>query len=415
MNFSSFIALAWRSLSNRRATALLTIFTVALSVTLFLGVDKIRRGTEAGFKSTVSGTDVIVGARTGEINLLLFSVFRIGNPTSNVSWESYEHFGNDPLVDWTIPMSLGDSHKGFRVLGTDQNYFDHYRYGSDRALILAQGERFEDAHDAVVGATVAKELGYEVGDEIVISHGIVSAGFANHDEDPFTIVGIFAPTGTPVDRTVHVSLEGLEAVHGDGDHDGESEEEHAAHAEPDALSAFMMGLNVRAAAPRLVYNINQYEEEPLSAIMPGSTIQQLWVVVGAAERALRSTAAFVVITGLLCLLTAILTSLNERRREIAVLRAAGARRGHIFSLLVMESTLIAFVGAIIGVFTVYGLLSVVGPLIESRYGVPIADLGPSIYDAAILGLVVFAATILGMVPAWRAYKNSLADGLTVKL
>lgn len=420
MSFGTFLSLAWRSLANRRTTAVLTIFTVALSVMLFLGVDKIRRGAEASFRNTVSGTDVIVGARTGSVNLLLYSVFRIGEPTSNVSWESYERFADDPRVDWTIPLSLGDSHKGFRVLGTTGAYFEHFRYGGDNALTLRSGTAFDAPMDAVVGAAVARDLGYEVGDEIVISHGIVSAGFADHQDDPFTIVGVLAPTGTPVDRTVHVTLEGLDAVHGIGGtapHDGKDHDtdEDAHGHEPTQITAFLVGMRSRVMALAYRRDVNTYEDEALTGILPGLAIQQLWSVVGAAQLALTVTAGFVVAAGLLGLLTAILTSLNERRREVAVLRAAGASRGTIFSLLVTESTLIATLGAALGGAAVFGGLRAIGPMIEARFGVPVADLAPSLFDLAILAGVVLAATLLGMVPAWRAYRNSLADGLVAKL
>ncbi|WOI52625.1 ABC transporter permease [Parvularcula sp. LCG005] len=407
MKPSFFLSLAWKSLTNRRATAILTVLTVALSVTLFLGVQKIEQAAEQSFESTISGTDIIVGARTGSVNLLLYAVFRIGEPSANISWESYQTFANAPGVEWTVPLSLGDTHKGFRVLGTDERYFEHFRYGGGRALAFAAGDAFADEHDTVIGAQVARTLGYSVGDEVTISHGIISAGFAEHAGHPFIVSGILAPTGTPVDRTMHVSLGGLEAVHEDinGEHEGD----------PEQISAFLVGLSNPTLALKYQRDVNTYEGEALLAIMPGIALAQLWEVVGAAQTALSVTATFVVITGLLGLLTAILTSLNERRREVAVLRAAGAQRGHIFSLLVWESTLVATLGAALGAAAVYGGLRLAGPWIEQRYGVPLSGLGPSAHDLGLLGLVVLAATLLGMVPAWRAYRNSLADGLTVKL
>lgn len=206
------LSLAWRSLRNRRSTALLTISAIAISVALLLGVEKMRTAAREGFANTVSGVDLIVGARSGQLNLLLYSVFRVGDATANVSWESYQKIARHPDVAWTIPISLGDSHRGFRVMGTNGNYFEHYRYAGDRRMTFAAGKPFDDLYDAVIGADVARQLGYKLGDPIVIAHGVGNVSFAKHDDKPFRIAGILAKTGTPIDRTVHVSSRG---DHGD--------------------------------------------------------------------------------------------------------------------------------------------------------------------------------------------------------
>ncbi len=140
-------------------------------------------------------------------------MFRIGNATNNIRWDSYRALAQRPEVAWTIPLSLGDSHRGFRVLGTTPEYFEHFRFGRDRRLELAQGRLFEDSHDAVLGADVAAKRGYQSGDSIVIAHGAGDVSFSLHDDHPFRVVGVLARTGTPVDRTVHVTLEGMDAVH----------------------------------------------------------------------------------------------------------------------------------------------------------------------------------------------------------
>jgi putative ABC transport system permease protein len=206
--------LTWRSLVNRRLTMALTVVSVALSVALLLGVERLRQNARAGFAQTISGTDLVVGARSGPVQLLLYSVFHLGNPTNNISWQSIEALAEHPQVAWVVPLSLGDSHRGFRVVGTTGAYFEHYRYGRERRLALADGRSFEGIFEAVVGTEVAARFGYRVGQRIVVSHG--SGGqvsFAHHEDKPFTIVGILGRTGTPVDRSVLVSLEAIEAIH----------------------------------------------------------------------------------------------------------------------------------------------------------------------------------------------------------
>ena len=136
------LRIALRSLNNRRFTALLTIFAIALSITLLLAVERVRTETRASFASTISSTDLIVGARSGSVNLLLYSVFRIGNATNNIRWSSFEHFAEHPQVKWAVPMSLGDSHHGYRVLGTSEDYFTHYQYGRKQHLKMRDGRFF---------------------------------------------------------------------------------------------------------------------------------------------------------------------------------------------------------------------------------------------------------------------------------
>ncbi len=209
------LRLALQSLANRKLTALLTILSIAFSVALLLGVEKVRTGARQSFADTISGTDLIVGARSGGLNLLLYSVFRIGNATNNVTWKTYQDIASRPEIDWIVPISLGDSHRGFRVMGTVAEYFKLYHYRHGRSLEFASGGPFSDLFDAVIGADVAAQLGYKTGDKIVVAHGLGSVSFVQHDDKPFRVAGVLAKTGTPVDRTVHVSLPAIEAIHVD--------------------------------------------------------------------------------------------------------------------------------------------------------------------------------------------------------
>mgnify|MGYP006277077735 FL=1 len=413
------LSLALRSIANRAGTAVLTILTVAISVTLFLGVEKIRHGARASFENTISGVDLIVGARSSPVNLLLYSVFHIGDATNNITWESYQAVAGAPNVAWTVPVSLGDSHRGYRVIGTTPGYFEHYEYGAGRSLSFAEGAPFADLFDAVVGAEVARELGYEPGQEIIVAHGMGEVSFVEHDANPFTITGVLEPTGTPVDRSVFVTLEAIEAIHLEGSTGRgtalSAEALRETDLSPDQITAFFVGLDTPVAALRLQRQVNTYPEEPLQAVIPGVALAQLWSVVGAAERTLAAVAAFVVLTGLVSILTAILTSLNERRREMAILRALGARPHHVFILLVAESALLALAGAVIGTGLTYAGLTGFAPLLEARFGILIPQLLPGLYDLAIIAIVTGAAALLGAGPAWRAYRNSLADGMTIRV
>lgn len=417
------LKLAARSVANRKLTALLTILAVGLSVTLFMAVEKIRHGARASFENTISGADLIVGARSGPVNLLLYSVFHIGNATNNITWESYQRIAGLPDVAWTIPISLGDSHRGYRVIGTTESFFDHYQYGDDQPVRLAGGAPFDGVFGAVLGADVARKLGYAIGEDIILSHGVGAVSFSDHGDKPFTVTGIMAPTGTPVDRAVLVSLEGIRAIHLGWQSGAPTPLARLATPErvvqmdltPDQITAFYVGLSSKTAILRLQRGINTFREEPLQAAIPGVALSQLWEVVGVVERALASISGFVIFVGLLTILTSILTSLNERRREMAVLRSLGARPWHVFVLLVSESALLAFAGSVLALGMLYGALYALAPVITARTGVTLTQIGPGGLDLAVVGTVTAAAALLGMIPAWRAFKNSLADGLTIRV
>ncbi|EGQ8308464.1 TPA: ABC transporter permease [Vibrio parahaemolyticus] len=418
---SAVIKLAWKSLMNRKATAVLTIMTVAISVILLLGVERIRTQAKDSFANTISGTDLIVGGRSGQVNLLLYSVFRIGNATNNIDWKSYQEFSQHRAVDWAIPISLGDSHKGFRVMGTNHSYFEHYKYGSKQPLTFSKGKEFNGLFETVLGSDVAKQLGYQIGSEIIIAHGISDVGFSRHDKLPFKVVGILAPTGTPVDKTVHVSLEAIEAIHvgwESGARLGPTPDAKVLQErdfQPKQITAMLVGLKSRIQTFALQRQINNYPKEPLSAIMPGVALHELWGMVSVAEQALMAVSGFVVIAGLLGMLSSLLTSLQERRREMAILRAMGARPRHVFSLLISEASLLTAAGIVTGVLGLYAILALLQPLIQQHYGINLTLSTLSAYEWMLLSFVQCAGIVIGFIPAFRAYRQSLSDGMTIRI
>tara|TARA_R110000868_G_scaffold46376_13_gene153291 strand:- start:4367 stop:5626 length:1260 start_codon:yes stop_codon:yes gene_type:complete len=413
--------LALKSLASRRFTVSLAVFAIAVSVMLLLGVERIRTEARASFSNTISGTDLIVGARSGSVPLLLYSVFRIGNATNNISWRSYRELAADPNVAWTIPLSLGDSHRGFRVLGTNSDYFRFFRYARARKLVMAAGKPFDDIFDAVLGAEVASALGYRVGDEIVVDHGIGRIGFASHKDKPFRVSGILARTGTPVDRTVHVSLGAIEAIHidwrGGTPVPGariDAERVRRMNLQPRAITAFMVGLKTRFATFAVQRKINEYRGEPLLAILPGVALHELWSLMGTAESALAVISVFVVVAGLVGMMTMLMSSLNERRREMAILRSVGARPSHIFALFVFEAMFVSMIGIAVGLALLYAGLVAAQPVIEARYGLFISIGPPTFTEGIYLAGVAAAGCLAGIVPALGALRLSLADGMVVK-
>jgi len=408
------VALA--SLWNRRLAASLGVFTIAISVALLLAVERVRAQTRSSFASTISGTDLIVGARTAPVQLLLYSVFRIGDPTQSISYARFEEIAAHPQVAWTIPISLGDGHRGYRVLATNNDYFAHYKYGDRASLEFAIGRHFDQDFDAVLGAEIAQKLKYSVGDRIEIGHGAGRKDLALHADNPFTIIGILRPTGTPVDRTLHVPLAGLDAIHAhfpgtSGKSSQSATDEEHAHG---ALSAVFLGLKNRAAAFGIQRQINDYPAEPLLAILPGLALAQLWNIVGVGEAALLSIAVCVVVAGLLGMLTSLVTTLDQRRREMAILRSVGAKPRHIAALLMVESCLLASLGAALGWATVsFGLL-LLAPTLASQFGLYVSPWQASAHEGWLLLGVLAGGAIAGLIPAALAYRRTLADGLSMR-
>ena len=412
--------LAFASLIARALTVGMTILAIALSVALFLGVEKIRTGAKASFADTISGTDLIVGARSGSVQLLLYSVFRIGNATNNLTWESYQDIAKRPDVDWIVPISLGDSHRQFRVMGTTPAFFERYKYRSGQSLVVNDGAIIDDLFDAVIGADVAATLGYIVGDPIVVAHGLAS--FTEHDDQPFSVSGILEKTGTPVDRTVIVGLRAIEAIHVDWQGGGQIQGQFTPadalrrmELEPRAVTAALLGVKGRLKVFGLQRSINEYAQEPLLAILPGVALQELWQIVGIAEVALIGVSAMVVITALIGMMATIFSSLNERRREMAIFRAMGARPRVIVGLLVLEAIVMATLGALLGLGLLYVGLTIGQPLIDSAFGLWLPIEPPTLREVWVLLGVIAAGAIVSMVPALRAYRMSLADGMIVRI
>lgn len=419
---SAVFGIAWRSAWNRRFTLALTVLSIALATFLLLGVERIRTELRDNFSSSVSGTDLIVGARTGSTQLLLYAVFRIGAATNNMQWKSVQAMAAHPGVDWVVPLSLGDSHHGFPVLATTKDYFERFRYGNRQSLALREGQPFAGLFDAVVGAEVADRLGYRVGSRITLAHGSGELGVAEHADKPFTVVGVLARTGTPVDRTVHIGLEAMEAIHlewmGGAPMPGlkiPAEQVRKFDLAPKTVTAALVGLKNRATVFAVQRWVSTYAPEPLMAILPGVALDELWRVVGAAENALLLMSALVALVSLAGLVSVVMAGLGERRRELAVLRAVGASLRHVLALLALEGAFVTLLGIALGV--VLAVLGIAGlsPWLQAQYGITLQLSAPTANEWLLLASLLAAGWTASLLPGVRAYRLSLADGLSPRI
>ena len=408
------------SLYARLLTVSMTVFAISLSLMLYLSVEKLRSSAYTSFTNTISQTDLIVGSRTSSIQLLLYSVFRVGNATNNITWESYEDIINRDEIAWSVPISLGDSHKGFRVMGTNLEFFERYKYRSGQSLEIEEGNYFDDLYDVVLGYGVAEKLGYKLDIPLIVSHGLQS--FTDHDDQPFKVSGILAKTGTPVDNTVIVSLEAIEAIHVDWSSGTKIQGQETPvdqirkmDLSPKNITAALVGVNSKLQVFKLQRWINEYPEEALSSILPGVALQELWRIVGIVENLLLGISIVVIFTTLIGMTAIVFSSLNERRREMAIWRAMGASPSIIIGLLMIEAFIIAVLSAIVSTFLLFTLLYLLQPWIDSTYGILVNIEMLSLEDIFIFVYFILAAMLVSLVPAIRAYWFSINDGMTIKI
>ncbi len=418
------VKLAIKSLWHRRLTVLLTALSIAVSTLVLLGTEHLRHEAKNGFSRTVSGTDLIVGARTGPINLLLYSVFDMGSPANNLSWDSFRRLASMDKVDWAVPLSMGDSHKGYAVVGTSDDFFTHFQYGNKQPLSFSQGQGFDGQQTLVMGSAVARALGYVLGDKLVLSHGMGKVSFSQHRGMPFTLSGVLKPTGTPVDRKLYIPIDAVAMLHGvspsqeAGNHHHGDEHDHPRHGQTadsgPAVTAVLLGLNSRAAVLGVMRSINQAAYEPMTAIMPGLALTQLWSIMGNMETLLLVISVLVLIATLVGMSTMLLASIRERTRELAILRAIGAAPWVIGLLVQLEALLITLLGIGMALVLLASGLPWLSEFLTANYGLHLSDGLWRGALPALLGAILLGAWMVSLLPAISAWRSCLHRGLSVR-
>lgn len=451
---SALWSLAWRSAWNRRFVLSLTVLSVALSCFLLVSLERLRTDVRQQFSRSVSGTDLIVGARTGDLQLLLVAVFRLGHASQTMSYASVKALEAQRAVAWVVPISLGDSHRGFPVVATTTGYFEHFRYGDRQALRLAQGRRFDGGgkgrFEAVLGFEVARRLGYGVGSRLVLSHGDGALEDSDHADQPFVVTGVLEATGTPVDRSVHIDLQGMDALHSDwvggvripglpaphgggsplDAHDGhDHDHDHGPRQAqgrpptgeptqawtPRSVTAALVGLKSRVAVFSVQRWVGDVREEPLMAVLPGVALDQLWQMVGVGEKALMAVIALVSVVSIAGLVAVIMAGLNERRRELAILRAVGAGPRQLWLLLSAEGALVTVLGAALGLAASLLAVALLREPLQQSMGLALSVGAPDAAQWRLVAVVIGAGWLASLLPGWRAFRLSLHDGLTPRV
>jgi putative ABC transport system permease protein len=394
--------LAWKSLLYRRWISFLLVISLGASVFLALAVERIRWGARESFSEVISQADLLVGARTGPINLLLYTIFGMGNATNTISLQSYEKLRSHPAVDWTIPFSLGDSHKGFRVIATTEAFYKHYRFRGDRRIELRSGSIPASVSDVVLGAQVAQSLGYKVGDQVVLSHGMSGEGpdVYQHEDQPFQVVGILMPTNTPIDWSLYITLEGMEWIH-------EGWQEGQAPAATSNITSFLVRMKNRIDSVYFQRDINEFKDEPLMAIAPGVTLMEFWNSFRFFEKSLQVISIFVALISLLGLFVVLMISIELRQREMLILRTVGLNARKLFTLVFLEVGFLTLSGILLGIIAMLICFFAMRESLEAMTGVAVALTGPSSFDVTFVLSLLILALLSAVWPAWRLYRQSL--------
>ncbi len=413
--------LSFKSLNSRKLVSALCVFSIALSLSLFLIVEKLRVGVENGFTNTISDADLIVGSRSGPLQLLLYTVFHMGSATNNIKYSSYKEFRDNDAIKWTIPISLGDSYKGHRVVATNENFYKHYRFFETKKIEMGEGLWATDIFDVVLGSQVAKKQNLKLGDSLVLSHGVSTRSVLDHKDSPFKVTGIMKPTGTPLDKSVFITLYGMEAMHMGwerGTPDYNNLPDYKALSKDDLeitqITSFILRAKRRITLLGIQRYISQFEKEPLMAIIPALTLGELWSLLDQLENAFLGISFFVILIGFLSILIALYMSLDQRGREMAILRSVGVSPLQITLLLVTEASILSILGGVFGLIFQYGLLFIINPILESQYSIFIPIAGPSLREFLVIGGFMLLGPLSGLIPAIKAYKTSLHQGLLVK-
>lgn len=413
------IRIAAMSMRSRRIPIALVIIALTTSMALLLAVERIKQSSQKGFNESLGGVDLVVGPRGSGLELILYTVFHLGNPTNNITTETLTDIAANSAIEWVVPIALGDSHRGFRVISTTNEYFDRIKFAGDQPLSFAEGAAFGEINQVVLGSDVAKDLGYRVGSSIFVTHGSESLGKL-HDDFAFQITGILNPTGTPTDKAVFVSLEGYELIHlgwasGSQTLSLKNLDIKAIPKErlyPKTVTAAYVGLASKLSLFKVSRSINDYDEEAISAVIPGVELAKLWSIVGTVDSVFKLMNWLIIGISLISMVTMTMTGLDSRTREMTILRALGATPSKLAGMIMMETALISVVSISLAIGLVRLLTWGTADIVSQWAGIRIELSWIAADELLTLWIIVAAGLIASLIPASMVYKRSLHQGFS---
>ena len=407
------------SMRSRLVPIVLVIVALSASMALLLAVDRIQQATKNGFNQSLSGVDLVLGPGGSGLELVLYTVFHLGKPTNNITTETVSDITDDPMVEWAVPVALGDNHRGYRVISTTDEYFDRIKFGGDQPLVFAQGTPFSDLNETVIGSEVAEALGYALDTSIFVTHGSQMIGKL-HDDFSFKITGILASTGTPIDRAVFVSLEGYELIHlgwqnGSKTLSLQNLDINAIPKErlyPKTVTAVYLGLTSKLSLFKFIRAVRDYPEEAISAVIPGVALAELWSIVGIVDSVFQLLNWLIIGISIVGMVTMIITGLDSRTRELTILRALGLSPPKLAGLVLLETVIISLTAVLSAIVSVWFLTVAAADLLTQWAGVRIELTWLAIDELSTIMIIVLAGVCASLIPAGMVYRRSLHKGFS---
>jgi putative ABC transport system permease protein len=411
------MSLVRRSLRQHALSSSVTIVSVGLAAGLTMSVFAINAQTYDAFTGGKVGFDAVLGARGSQLQLVLNTVFHLETSPGNIPWSLYKEISEDSRVTLAIPFAVGDNYQGYRIVGTTHEMFTKFTYREGQGFVLKAGGRvFDEAKkEAILGNYVAEKLGLTLGSTFTPYHGLQFSEREKH-RDEYTVVAIMEPTNGPSDRVVWIPLEGIyrmsgHVLRGGGTSFRATPDEPIAE-EHLEVSAVMLKLRNPQAGFLLNQSINQVGKVATLAWPIGRVMSELFDRIGWVSRILTMVAYLIVVVAAGSILASIYNTMNERRREFAILRALGARRATVFSAIVLEASTITTLGALLGFLVYGGILAAAFVIVRAQTGVVLDAFR---YDPALwmtpVGMILLGA-LAGLVPAFKAYRTDVASNLT---
>jgi putative ABC transport system permease protein len=371
---------------------------VATIVLLLLVVSQL----EERMHRDARGIDLVVGAKGSPMQLILSGIYHVDAPTGNIPLSSVEMLSSNKMVKRAIPLALGDSWKGYRIVGAPRGYPEHY------GATLESGRLHDKPMEAVLGAEVAARTGVAVGGTFTGAHGLGAEGGSEHADAPYMVVGILSRTSSVLDRLVLTSIESVWQVH--EEHQGpEDEADRKALEEAREVTVLLVQYASPLAAATLPRQINAQSE--LQAASPAYETARLFRIVGVGIEALRAFALVLIVAAGLSVFIALYNALEERRYDLAVMRTLGASRAKLFGLLMTEGVVLSLLGAMLGLALGHVLASALGAWLEAtqHYAVSGREWRPE--ELWVVAVALGVGMLAALLPAWRAYRTEVSRTL----
>ena len=414
------LSLLLKSIRSRIIPTSLVTISLMASMVLLLSIERIQQGAEEGFNQSISGVDAIIGPRSSSLELVLYTVFHLGRPTNNITTKTIDDMRLRSDISWLVPIALGDSHRGFRVVATESNYFEHIQYANNQSLTFSKGGVFSELSEAVVGSDVAEKLNYSIGSKIQITHGSIESTGNKHDDFSFKVVGVLNKTGTPIDQAVFLDLKGYELLHL-GWQSGKKvlslEDIDLSSLPDDALTpktvtAAFVGLKSKLTLFNFSKSIREYPKEAISAVIPGIALSELWSIVGLVDKGFQLLSWIIIAISLIAMVTLIIASLDNRKQEMTIYRANGASPKFLAAMVIYESLVIGLVAIIGAVILVTIVTYFASNQLNLALGISPSFKWISLDEIKVFSIILLAGVLSSLIPAAMVFRKNLHQTLS---